>query len=263
MDLTYGTEGRRPEGQGDGLSRGLAAFASVMAFGRELTVSWEAAALMRAPVFLGMGVPKGKGEKVLLIPGVMAGDVSLAVLGDWLHRIGYKPMISHITFNVGCPSATMERLAEEIRAGGEKVSVLGHSKGGLVALMLAQVYPDLVNQVITMGAPVADPFDVRVATRAAIYGIGKWRRAHKEPGCCDYCYTPQCTCVGIKELRTKLKRPFTAFYSRRDGVVNWKACLRPGAHNMQVDASHVGMVYNPIVYSGIAQLLAQGAQGKQ
>ena len=66
----------------DGLSQGLAAIASVMAFGREISVSWEAAALMRSKVFAGIGVPHGHGEKILVIPGVMAGDASLPFMPD-------------------------------------------------------------------------------------------------------------------------------------------------------------------------------------
>jgi pimeloyl-ACP methyl ester carboxylesterase len=208
-------------------------------------------------VWAGKGIPHGNGQKVLLLPGLMAGDASLSMMRDWLERIGYRVMLSHIGFNVGCPSATMRRLAEEVEDDGARVSVIGHSKGGLVALILAQAHPELVNQVMTMGSPLADPFDVRGLTKVALHGIGSWRRAHREEGCCDHCYTPACTCEGIAEMRGRLRRPVTSFYSRRDGVVNWQACLRPGATGMQVDASHVGMACNPAVYSGLAHLLAQ------
>jgi len=201
VDLDYGIEGRRPDGQMDAVSRGLAAFASVMAFGREASASWEAAALVRDPVFAGRGIPHGNGQKVLLVPGLMAGDASLGLMHDWLHRIGYETLSSHIGFNVGCPSATMRRLAVDVSKGGEKVAVIGHSKGGLVALMLAQTHPELVSQVVTMGSPLINPFDVKVLTRAAMTGIGAWRRAHREQGCCDHCYTPQCTCQGVVEMR--------------------------------------------------------------
>ena len=183
----------------------------------------------------------------------------MALMRDWLTRIGYKPLVSHIVFNVGCPSATMRRLAEELEElGGGPVAVIGHSKGGLVALMLAQTHPELVSQVMTLGSPVADPFDLRGLTKAAVSGIGSWRRAHREAGCCAHCYTPQCTCLGTAEMKEKLRRPLTSFYSRRDGVVNWRSCLRPGGNSLQVEASHIGMATNPMVYSGIAHLLAQG-----
>ena len=66
--------------------------------------------LLCDPVFYGAGVPNGDGSPVLLIPGFFAGDWSLSTLARWLSRIGYRPYLSGIDWNVGCPDEKSERL---------------------------------------------------------------------------------------------------------------------------------------------------------
>ena len=51
---------------------------------RESRVGLEAAQLLRSPVWRGAGVAPGEGRPVLLVPGFMAGDGSLATMTKWL-----------------------------------------------------------------------------------------------------------------------------------------------------------------------------------
>jgi hypothetical protein len=44
-------------------------------------------------------------------------------------------------------------------------------------------------------------------------------------------------------------------YSRSDGVVNWKACLRHDVNAIEVPGSHIGLAMNPDVYRILAYLL--------
>ena len=48
---------------------------------------------------------------------------------------------------------------------------------------------------------------------------------------------------------------FTAIYSRRDGIVDWRACVDPMAHAVEVTASHVGMAVDPRVIAHVAAAL--------
>ena len=48
------------------------------------------ASLARDPVGYGVGVPRGDGRPVLMIPGFTAGDWSLGTMARWLGRIGGK-----------------------------------------------------------------------------------------------------------------------------------------------------------------------------
>ena len=49
--------------------------------------------------------------------------------------------------------------------------------------------------------------------------------------------------------------PFVSVYSRRDGVVDWRACLEPAAQQVEVDSSHCGMAAHEGTYEAIAEAL--------
>ena len=51
------------------------------------TRGWlELARLLADPVFRGVGVPRGDGRPVVLMPGFLAGDQTLSVIAAWLRR---------------------------------------------------------------------------------------------------------------------------------------------------------------------------------
>jgi len=120
----------------------------------------EFSALVRDPVFRGRGVPRGDGRPVLLVPGFLAGDWTMRVMHSWLGRIGYTSRLSGIVFNVQHSErliAGLRRKVVEIeKETGSRVSLVGHSRGGLLAKVLAQRRPQIVEQVIGLGSPLAD-----------------------------------------------------------------------------------------------------------
>src|SRR5437868_6144251 len=59
----------------------------------------------------------------------------------------------------------------------------------------------------------------------------------------------------LRDLRAAPRVPTTSIYSRSDGVVNWKACLRTDINAIEVHGSHVGLALNPEVYRILAHLL--------
>src|SRR5262249_62347268 len=76
----------------------------------------ELSALLSDPVYYdGIGLPRGKKEPILLIPGFFAGDWTLGVMAGWLSRIGYSPYLSGIDWNIDFPSKKRELLGR--RAG--------------------------------------------------------------------------------------------------------------------------------------------------
>jgi hypothetical protein len=50
---------------------------------------------------------------------------------------------------------------------------------------------------------------------------------------------------------------FTALYSRRDGIVDWRACVDPLARAVEVTASHLGMAFDPRVIDAVAESLVR------
>src|SRR3954470_16070893 len=119
---------------------------------RESRLGLEAAALFRSRVFKGEGVADAGCQPVLLIPGFLAGDDSLGVMTQWLRRTGHHTKSAGIRWNVDCSSASAERLAERLeclaQTTGQKVAIVGQSRGGNMAKVLAVRHPELVSGVV-------------------------------------------------------------------------------------------------------------------
>ena len=124
---------------------------------RESRLGLEAAQLLRSPVWRGVGVAPGEGRPVLLIPGFMAGDGTLATMSRWLRANGYWTQRAGIRANVGCSQDACERIEERLEAlaarTGSKVALVGQSRGGVLARVVATRRPDLVSGIVTLGAP--------------------------------------------------------------------------------------------------------------
>ena len=60
-------------------------------------------------------------------------------------------------------------------------------------------------------------------------------------------------CQARADLPTEVD--FTAIYSRRDGIVDWRACIDPVAVAVEVRSSHVGMAFDPAVIAAVSAAL--------
>ena len=230
---------------------------------QELMVGVEMLYLRISPVYWGWGVPRGDGSAVMVVPGFMGTDHYLAPFRDWLHRIGYEPYFSNIGFNAECPNLLIEyRLRESIdhayEATGKKVHLIGHSLGGMIARAAAAQRPDRIASVITLGAP----FRVVRVHPSIFRTVEVVRRQILErhgEGVLPNCYTGKCTCDFLQSLIGKFPRGVrqTAVYTKTDGIVDWKVCLTGDpAVDFEVSATHLGMVFSPIVYDLVARRLA-------
>src|SRR4051794_41486972 len=96
---------------------------------REARIGFEAAALVRDPVFRGDGMTDGRGRPVLLIPGFLAGDSSLSMMAGWLKRAGYRPSRAGMVANVNCAGTLMPRLEQRLEnlvsEQGQKAAIVG------------------------------------------------------------------------------------------------------------------------------------------
>ena len=214
----------------------------------------EFSALLRDPVFRGRGVPHGDGRPVLLVPGFLAGDWTMRVMHSWLGRIGYTSRLSGIVFNVQHSErliAGLRRKVVEIeKETGSRVSLVGHSRGGLLAKVLAQRRPQIVEQVIGLGSPLADWTDLAALTHHA---VGFVRTAN------ELAYGRRLNAEGRFTYDLKLAPlvPTTSIYTRTDDVVNFRSCLRPDIPAMPVWGTHNGLVVNPEVFRLVGRLLAR------
>jgi pimeloyl-ACP methyl ester carboxylesterase len=229
---------------------------------RESRIGLEAAALLRSRVFKGDDVDNAQGQPVMLIPGFLAGDDSLGLMTQWLRRTGHHTKSAGIRSNIDCSSASVERLAERLEclagATGQRVAIIGQSRGGNLAKVLAVRHPELVSGIVTLGSPQLDPFDVHPLVRLQVYAVGTlgtlgmkgfFKHGCKKGACCERFWEelagPMPSGVG-----------YLSVYSKSDGVVRWRACLDPEADHLEIKASHVGMAVHPRAFRAIAGALA-------
>lgn len=100
---------------------------------------------------------EGRGQPVLVFPGLLTSDVSTVLLRRSLDSAGYRAHASNLGFVTGITPATLadavERLAAVAETEQRRVVLLGWSLGGIYARVLAQRHPELVELVMTLGTP--------------------------------------------------------------------------------------------------------------
>jgi triacylglycerol lipase len=228
---------------------------------REARIALETAALLRDPVFRGEGVTDGRGQPVLLVPGFLAGDDSLALMTRWLRRNGYHTSKAGIRVNVGCSGKAVDRLERRLEAlverQGQPATVIGQSRGGSFAKVLAQRRPELVAGIVTLGSHVCEPLNVHPLVRLNVVAIGALGTLGAPGLFTRSCISGEC-CADFWELHSSpLPRGvgYVSIYSRSDGIVDWRACLEPAAEQVEIRSSHIGMAVNPDGYRVIASAL--------
>ena len=204
------------------------------------------------------------GQPVLLIPGFMAGDGSLAVLRRWLERRGHSVSMSGMRANVDCAERIVGRLQAQLLAlaseTGRPVFVIGQSRGGAIARCLAVRSPEAVCGLVMLGTPVFDPLAISAPVQRAVALLARLGDLGLPGMFSSSCRDGDC-CASIRdELGAPLGPHIraVAVYSRSDGVVDWRACLDPHAEAVEVGSSHCGMSVHTEVYELLARVLDGG-----
>jgi pimeloyl-ACP methyl ester carboxylesterase len=230
---------------------------------QEALVAVEVLLLHATPVYYGLGVPRGDGSGVVVIPGFLANDIYMMEMYAWLKRIGYRPYYSGIGMNADCPNLLIGRklnqTIEQARSEtGGKLHLIGHSLGGIIARSVAGSRPKDVTSVITLGAPFrGTSLHPRVKDMVNVVRRQILRK-HEETVLPD-CYTAQCTCSFLDHLRKEMPKGVaeTAVYTRNDGLVDWRYCMTENPDNdFEVTGTHLGLAFNPTIYRIIAHRLA-------
>jgi triacylglycerol lipase len=224
----------------------------------------EVLLLHATPVYYGFGVPPGDGSAVVIIPGFLGTDLYLMELHSWLGRIGYRPYFSGIGINAECPNLLVQRqlgktIERALTDTERRIHLIGHSLGGVIARSVAGQRPGDVASVITLAAP----FRSIVTSRAVLHATEAIRlRILQEHGrkVLPDCYTGRCTCNFVDSLKREIPDSMveTAIYTRDDGIVDWRYCMtRNPEVDFEVPGTHIGLAFNPSVYSIIADRLAK------
>ena len=213
----------------------------------EIRALGEAAALVPAAPWL-LSQPKGQGERVIVIPGFATGDKATSALRGYLNAMGYQAEGWGLGVNRGAPEADAERMVERLdNTTDGPVSLIGWSLGGVVARLIARHRPHRVQQIITLGTPVEG--GPKYTAAGEIFA----KRSDLDLDA----FEAQVHRINAEGLQV----PLTIIYSRTDGIVGWRAAVdRYNPHAQHVPlrvASHIGLVFNPVVWRTIARTLAK------
>ncbi len=234
---------------------------------REALVGMDWLALRASAVYRGIGVPHGDGSAVVLVPGFLGSDQYLGDMFSWLRRLGYQPHMSGIGRNAECPDLLASRLTETVSSAyqqsGRRVHLVGHSLGGTLARAVASRQSPLVASVTMMASPIR-------AVRAHPMVLGAAmvirRRILSERDVQSDCYSGRCSCDFFNSLRQSLPDSIiqAAIYTKSDGVIDWHCCVNDDPEtDIEVQGTHVGLVFNSQVYREVARILAAAVERSQ
>jgi pimeloyl-ACP methyl ester carboxylesterase len=196
--------------------------------------------------------PRGDGHHVLVLPGLGGGDATTRAMRAFLRRLDYYVHAWRLGTNWGPTDRIIDGLGERFRVlfseHGRRLSLIGHSMGGIYARELARRAPQAVRQVITLGSPVrwgpdstsnAEPLYRTLSRVHSDRAKGAPRRevAHVTPGV-----------------------PLTAVFTYTDGIVHWSSCVvNPSSQqeSIEVRGSHSGLIHNPVALLVVADRLGQ------
>ena len=229
---------------------------------RETRLGLEVASLLRDPIFRGRGMEDAGGQPVFLIPGFLAGDDSLALMTKWLRRTGHHTLKAGVRVNADCSAAFADRLEQRLERlaerQGQRVAIIGQSRGGHFARVLAVRRPDLVSGIVCLGSPQLNPLAVSPIVRASILAVGLAGTIGARGLFRRSCLFGRCCTPFWDDFEAPFPRGvgYLSIYSRSDGIVDWRSCLDPAAEHAEIRASHIGMAVNRAGYREIADSLA-------
>lgn len=196
--------------------------------------------------------PCGDRHPVLVLPGFTAGDESTLLLRRFLSRLKYRALPWQLGQNTGSfelRDALIEHFDRITSTLDCKLSIVGQSLGGIYARQLAQLFPNRIRQIITLGSPFASKGPE--STNPLVAKLFRYMSGMSENDMREQM---------LNYAKKPPPVPSTAIYSKSDGVVHWRSCLEfagEQAENVEIIGSHSGMAVNPVVLNVIADRLAQ------
>lgn len=189
----------------------------------------------------------GKGQPIYVLPGYLTSDRSTVILRRFLTWHGYKVYGWGLGINRGGSINLLQKIATQLKEifsqRKERITLIGWSLGGFMAREIARDFPELIAQVITLGAPSHGgpqntAFEKRTRTMQT---------------------QPKTSPIMTERKKRPITIPITSIYSKSDRVVAWQASRdednRHHVTHFEVNSSHAGLGFHPAVYKIILETL--------
>lgn len=210
--------------------------------------------------------PRGKGGHVLTLPGYGASDTAMGLMRHFLQSIGYNAHSLEMGLNIenrqeriqSVDDATafrnkmaarvVERIDVLHAEHNEKITLIGWSMGGCYALDAAQMRPDKVHTVITLGTPFGDPRGT--ATWDVLRFLSRSKVKESDMDFAGW--------LDKRELAPNSPLNVHVIYSESDGIVGSEVARLPDhpriSHSV-IESSHMAFAWNSKAYAHIAGIL--------
>jgi pimeloyl-ACP methyl ester carboxylesterase len=173
---------------------------------------------------------------VLVLPGWLAADRSTSVIRAALARDGHRVRGWGLGRNrgdvAGAADTLVAQLQQHLDRSGRPTDLVGWSLGGTIAREVARRAPDTVRRIVTLGTPLHGSM---FTSFAALYSRSMDEAARE---------------AVERRLATPPTVAITIIWSKRDGVVQWRAQQdrdNPWADHVEVRSTHIGMTLDPHV----------------
>lgn len=193
------------------------------------------------------GAARGKGQTVVVLPGLFSPDFATARLRQFLNRQGFKAASWGCGTNFGPTTRDLtkfERLVFDLAEREQRpICLVGASLGGTMAREFAKRRPDCVAHLVTLCSPIRYPVSTPLAPFARAAAL-LWEQDYRR------------SLMGLHEPPAV---PLTAIVSTHDGIVDWTATVPDPAPNVEiirVDAAHLTILSDPQVQRIVAGRLA-------
>lgn len=200
-----------------------------------------------------MSLPPGNGRPVVVVTGYMATAASAGQLTGWLADANYEVSVASVGRNALASEQAVTSILEAVDAMPRSGVLIGHSRGGQQCRVAARRRPELIDQLITLGAPVRTHIPRQVVLRTI---VESWRLVGRAG------FGPAADFETEKQYASELAAPFevdvpwTSIWSKVDGIVEWQACIDSAATSIEVATSHTGLMASTESFEAIAGVLA-------
>jgi len=194
------------------------------------------------------GASRGKGQVVVVVPGLFSPDFATSRLRQFLAQQGFNAKSWGCGTNFGPTTRDLAKFERHVCGLAERekrqVCLVGASLGGTMAREFAKRHLGYVAHVVTLCSPIRYPVSTPMAPLAQAATL-LWDRDYRR---------------NLLRLHEPPSVPVTAIVCTRDGIVDWSVTVPEPAPNVEVirlDAAHLTILSDPRVQRIIADRLAE------